>query len=99
MIELSVAILSLGVSAIYLIIGLLVMPNLRLDWMALVGAVLFFVGCALTHLHLGGDLLFGFGFQHGVGWQLVFHIMQAIGGMIFIFKMTRKRLVVKLEGE
>lgn len=99
MVSLSVAALSLIVASAYILIGLLVMPGLRLDPLALVGAGLFFVGCALTHLHLGADILVGYGFNHGVVYQLVFHVMQVVGAVVFVGKMAQKRLVVRLEDE
>ena len=43
---------SLWVSVAYVIIGLLVVPNLRFPlWVTLMAGA-FFVGCALTHAHI-----------------------------------------------
>jgi uncharacterized membrane protein YkgB len=92
----AVAASSLLVSVIYLVIGLLMLPGLRFDLLPTLGGGLFFVGCALTHAHICVEVVSGVA-HHGLALMLALHLMQVVGGAIFVFELGRKRLVVRLE--
>ena len=95
---------SLWVSICYLIIGGLIVPNLRFPWPATILAAAFFIGCALTHAHIAADTFSAHG-NHAEGVMppldaaimLVLHTVQGIGGTGFIVAISRKKLVVRLE--
>ena len=97
---------SLWVSVVYLIVGGLVVPNLRFPPWATVLASLFFVGCALTHAHIAASIFASHGDPARSvvppldAWtMLALHVVQGAGGTGFIVAIARKRLVVRLEGD
>ena len=91
---------SLWVATCYIVIGLLVVPNLRFPAWVTALAALFFVGCALTHAHIASEV-FAAHTTHPFHAMLmvVLHVVQGIGGTGFIAAIYRKRLIVKMEDE
>ena len=90
-------VLSLFVSAAYLVVNLLVLPGIRLDWPAVLFAALFFVGCSITHMHIALHLIVDvplIGGEHG---NTVAHGMQVVGAAGFIYMMAARRIVVRSE--
>lgn len=98
MLDSLVGLSSLWVAACYIIIGLLVIPNLRFPLWATLMAGAFFVGCALTHIHIAGDAFAGGEVApFHARTMIALHVMQGVGGTGFIVAMKRKRLVVRME--
>ena len=94
----AVALSSGWVALLYTITGGAVMPNLRFPLPATLLAAAFFVGCALTHIHIAEGVIMA-DFTHvGESWLMLFlHVVQGVGGTGFIVAIHRGRLVVKLE--
>ena len=98
MLDTVVALSSLWVSVCYIIIGLLIVPNLNFPVWATVMGALFFVGCALTHAHIAADA-----FEPPIVVaahayiMIVLHVIQGIGGTGFIVAISTKRVIVRLE--
>lgn len=87
------------VAALYVMIGLLVFPKLRPPLLITVMAALFFVGCAMTHVHIAFEVANG-EYPHipHVVMMSVLHVMQAIGGSAFVYLLLSDReLVVTME--
>ena len=91
---LSVAALAVVVALVYVVIAVYVVPRIDLGGadrgvVLLVrgGAAAFFIGCALTHVHMAvhylGDP------ASASAHQLLFHIPQAIGGWLFVIACGR----------
>lgn len=91
------AVASIVVAVVYILIGAVIMPRISADTLALIAAVAFFIGCALTHLHWGADLLLTADEPHGLRLMLALHLAQIIGGSIFLYKMSSQRLVIRLD--
>lgn len=90
----TVAMLALAgsVAAGYFVIGLVVAPRMRMPSasprvvrLVRAAAILFFLGCGMTHVHIIVHTLGVGGFVRPVeGHDLLFHLAQAIGAWIFI---------------
>ena len=89
---------SLCVSVIYVIIGILIVPNLRFPLWATLMAAAFFVGCALTHAHIASEAFASDVTPPLHAYTMVaLHAAQGVGGTGFIAAVARRRLVVRLE--
>ena len=86
---LTVALLAIVVALVYFVIAVYVVPRIDLDraprkivLLVRGGAGAFFVGCALTHLHMAVHYLTdpSAASVH----QLLFHLPQAVGGWLFV---------------
>ncbi|MEY2397783.1 MAG: hypothetical protein QOJ00_957, partial [Actinomycetota bacterium] len=85
----TLATLAIATSLVYVVIAIYIVPRIDLDKadprvVVLVrgGAVAFFMGCALTHLHMAVHLVLdpSTGSLH----ELTFHVPQVIGGWLFV---------------
>ena len=86
--------LALGVAMVYFTIAAFVVPRIQLPGASprfaglfTVGAVAFFVGCGLTHLHIAVD---AFSNPREVGLhEIGFHVLQFVGGTLFVWAAFR----------
>lgn len=81
-----------SVTAGYLVIGLVVAPRMRMPsassrvlLLVRTAAIIFFIACALTHLHIVAHTLAAGGIGRPVeGHDLVIHLVQAVASWLFI---------------
>lgn len=86
--------MALGVAGAYFTIAAAIVPriklanaNRRFATIFRVGAVAFFVGCGLTHLHIAGDALLGG--RPFPAHEAAFHVLQVAGAWIFVLAALR----------
>lgn len=91
------AISSAWVAVNYLVIGGMLLPSLDAPIRTTVYGVLFFIGCALTHVIMAGMIL-------GMPLptmllvaMLVVHVMQIAGATGFVLDIARARMVLRVE--
>ncbi len=67
----------------YLLVPALWLPFLPLTKSVATGGAVFFLTCAITHLALA------FHWDHGAGWLIANHVVQAISVMVFVLGFSR----------
>jgi diguanylate cyclase (GGDEF)-like protein len=92
MLQVTLVVLAAGVALVYFTIAALVVPKIGLEnasrrfvFLVRAGAVLFFVGCGLTHIHLAVH----YASQPVAVHELGFHVLQFVGGWVFVIAALR----------
>ena len=92
MLQTILVVLAVGVALVYFTIAALVVPKIGLEnashrfiFTVRAGAVLFFVGCGLTHVHLAVH----YASQPAAVHEVIFHTLQFVGGWVFVIAALR----------
>ncbi|NNE12758.1 MAG: GGDEF domain-containing protein, partial [Ilumatobacter sp.] len=92
--ELILAALAANVALVYFTIACVVIPRVKIDnvkkvfdWVFRIGAITFFVGCGLSHLHIAVHALDESG--PAPLHQIWMHVMQVLGGWAFVVAAVR----------
>ena len=92
MLQVGLVALATGVAIVYFTIAIVVVPKIglgdasgRFTLVVRAGAIAFFIGCGLTHVHIAIHALDSQPAAH----ELFFDVFQLVGGAIFVFAAIR----------
>lgn len=98
------AVTSGWVAVNYLVLGGMIVPALNAPWRTTLWGILFFIGCALTHVMVALMCMvwpvwaMGPSGTAAMLWTMTaFHVMQIVGGAGFAADVARARLVLRVE--